>query len=114
MGSAELLKRLQEPAVELRRPAPTRLPVGRLRLTLFILAIFPHVFGVFVHLFVAVLLRRISGHFIAAVPDNRRTRRGRGRRGRHLGALLLHEWLKRVSGLPGVQSHRLAQQLLVD
>lgn len=105
MGPAQLLQRLQEAAVELRRPAPARLPV-RLRLAFLVL-----VLGVLVVVLVRlhVFLRVIIGGLVAAVSDHGRARRGRGRRRRQLGALLLLERLERSAGLPGVQRHRLAR-----
>ena len=118
MGPAELLQRLQEPAVELRRPAPARLPAGRLRrrLSLLVLAAFD------ARLTIIIILRRVgvggaAGPVAAAVTDHGRARRGR-RRGRQrqfatllLLVLVLLERLERAPRLPvGVERHRPARQ----
>lgn len=110
---AQLLQGLEEPAMELRRPAPPGLAVMLLLRRLPLFAVFLHVLVSILDLLVCHL--SVAGSLVpAAVSDHRGARRGRGRRRRQLGlgALLLLKRVERSPGLGGVQRHGLAWQLL--
>jgi hypothetical protein len=120
VGTAELLQRLQEPAVELRGPAPPCLPAGRLRRQLSLLVV--AAFGAAALIVLGRVGVGIGGAGpVAAVPDHGRVRRGGQRQLQlQLGALLLLlvlllllllERLERAPVLPaGVERHRPARQ----